>query len=329
MKISIIVPIFKVEDYINECIQSVLTQTYSNFELILVDDGSPDKCGEICDYYAKKDSRVKVLHKQNGGLVSARKEGAKLATGEYVTCLDGDDWLARDFCEKFTKIIEQYKPDICICGFINAFSKKNVKKPLIEKSGYYSRELIEKEIFSYLIEDKKGRYFSPTLCGKVLKKDLYIKSQLAVDSKIKIGEDQACSKSIAYKAKSLYVLNDCLYYYRQNRSSMTKNKSVYDLTVPKLIAMCYEKQIDMHAFDFQKQVYRHTVHDLFNACVSQFNGKDGYSFAKKEISAALNDEYYKTAIKNCKFSFFTKGWFVKLVLKYKLYFLIFLYNILK
>ena len=91
--ISVIVPIYRIDRYVGLCIESLINQTYKNLEIILVDDGSPDRCPEICDLYAKKDSRIKVIHKENGGLVSARKAGIMTATGKYVGYVDGDDWV--------------------------------------------------------------------------------------------------------------------------------------------------------------------------------------------------------------------------------------------
>ena len=97
---SIIVPIYKVEPYVHKCIDSIVDQSYEDFELILVDDGSPDNCPKICDEYADKDKRIHVIHKKNGGLVSARNAGLKAATGEYVLYVDGDDWLLPDSLKK-------------------------------------------------------------------------------------------------------------------------------------------------------------------------------------------------------------------------------------
>ena len=98
---SIIVPIYKIEQYITQCIESIIHQTYKNIEIILVDDGSDDNCPVICDEYALKDDRIKVIHKENGGLVSARKAGALEATGDYICCVDGDDYIAENYIEEF------------------------------------------------------------------------------------------------------------------------------------------------------------------------------------------------------------------------------------
>lgn len=317
MKFSIIVPIYNVEKYIKQCVESVLSQTYSDFELILVDDGSPDNCGNICDKYAKQDSRIKVIHKLNGGLVSARQAGTELATGDYIACLDGDDYLSPIYCEKIASIVSQYSPDIVMFGAV--YTTKGDEKYVYpqEKEGFYNKKNIEK-FFSYLIEDNKGKYFSPSIWNKVYKRTLYSKLQLCVDKKINIGEDHCLTKPCLYKANSLYVLKECLYYYRQNQFSMTKNKSVYDLYVPKLIAKHFEQQIDMSELDFQQQVFRRTVHDLFNAVVSQFNARDGYIEAKNKIKVALKDDYYNVAIKNAKFKFLSKGWLAQVALKHRM-----------
>lgn len=325
MKFSIIVPVYNVEQYIRQCIESVLSQTYADFELILVDDGSPDNCGKICDEYAVLDSRIKVIHKLNGGLVSARQSGTEFATGDYIVCLDGDDWLSPIYCERVVSVVTKYNSDIVIFGAI--YATKDDEKYVYpqEKEGFYNKKDIEK-FFPYLIEDKKGKYFSPSIWNKVYKRTLYSKLQLCVDKRIKIGEDHCLTKPCMYKADSLYILNECLYYYRQNQFSMTKNKSVYDLCVPKLIAKHFEQQIDMSELDFQQQVYRRTVHDLFNAAVSQFNAQDGYNEAKNKIKAALKDDYYNLAIKNANFRFMSKGWFAQVALRCRLFFLMFLYN---
>ena len=326
MKFSVIVPVYKVERFLRQCAESVLNQTCGDFELILVDDGSPDKSGEICDEYAAKDARVKVIHKTNGGLVSARKAGGAVAVGEYVVCLDGDDYIAPNFLETFAKVIDEYSPDICLCGFYKAYSENNVKCLPFENRGLYDKETIEKRIYPYLIENKNGRYFSSSIWAKAFRRKIYTKYQTGVDPRIKIGEDQCVVKPCVFRAESLYVIDECLYYYRQNDESMTKSKGVFDLSVPKLIANRFEKEIDVSLFDFQAQIYRHAVHDLFNAVASQFNAKRSEKEIKQIIRQTLNDEYYKKALKESRFAFLSKGWLACKALKNKLFFLIKAYN---
>lgn len=111
-KISVIVPVYNVEDYLEECINSILGQTYKNLEIILVDDGSTDNSSKICDIYEKKDKRIKVIHKENGGLSSARNEGLKYRTGEYISFVDSDDFIDKTMYEKLYSAIKKYDADV-------------------------------------------------------------------------------------------------------------------------------------------------------------------------------------------------------------------------
>ena len=117
MKVSIVIPIYKAEKYLRTCIDSVLGQTYKDLEVILVDDASPDRCGEICEEYAKKDSRVRVIHKENEGVSKARNAGLAIATGDFVQFVDSDDYLAEDMTQKLVEQMEQQKVDLVLCGF--------------------------------------------------------------------------------------------------------------------------------------------------------------------------------------------------------------------
>ncbi len=326
MKFSVIVPVYNVERFLRQCVESVLNQSCGDFELILVDDGSPDNCPRICDEYALKDGRVKVIHKPNGGLVSARKAGCVVAVGEYVVCLDGDDYIAPNCLDSFAKAIDEYSPDICLCGFYKAYSENDVKCLPFENAGFYDKGTIEKHIYPYLIENKYGRYFSASIWAKAFRREIYTEYQTSVDSRIKIGEDQCVVKPCVFRAESLYVIDECLYYYRQNDESMTKSKGVFDLSVPKLIANHFEKEIGVSSFDFQAQIYRHAVHDLFNAVASQFNAKRDEKEIRRIIMQTLSDEYYKKALKESRFAFLSKGWLARKALKNKMFCLIKAYN---
>lgn len=159
LKISIIVPVYKVEPYIHKCVDSILAQTFKDFELILVDDGSPDNCGQICDEYAQKDSRVKVIHKENGGVSSARNVGIDTALGEYITFIDPDDIIEQNMYQVLFEHAIKYSADIVVCpirsfneveGTIsistvwlegNILDKKNIEEkiiPSILRKKYYS-----------------------------------------------------------------------------------------------------------------------------------------------------------------------------------------------
>lgn len=325
---SIIVPIYNVEQYINKCIESILAQSYKNYEVILVDDGSPDNCPSICDRYKADNPKVRVIHKNNGGLVSARQAGVSLATGRYIICVDGDDWIREDYLEQAERIIEKFTPDIICFGFYIAIGEKNIEKKLSNRIGFYEKNEIEREIFPILLENEDTRSFTPTIWAKVFKKELYEYYQKQVDVSIEMGEDSVCVRPSVYHANSLYIHDTCSYYYRYNPTSITKSKKASNWNGPQMRAEHLIKYIDMRESDFQKQLYRTVVHSLFNVAVSQFNREEKYSVISKDIKRNITEGLYAEAIAKCSFRN-SKGRLVLFALKYKATLLMKVYNILK
>lgn len=331
MLFSIIVPIYNVEKYINQCIESALSQTYKDFELILVDDGSPDKCPQICDEYAEKDSRVKVIHKKNGGVTEARKVGTQKACGDYVILLDGDDWISCDCCDVFASIVQQYHPDVICADYYRAVSNQRcIVKKIGERHGFYDRKKIIADIIPHIICDKNGKSFSGNICAKAFKRNIFCYYQNLVDNDIVVGEDAATVKSIVFNSTSLFVTDKPLYYYRMNPNSMTMGKNIINWNNPELRARVMEESMDVSSYDIQKQIYRSTVHSFFNVMVSQFYGKKGYFKTKKEILKRINEnDYYKLVIEKANFKIFSLENLILKTLKYKLISLIFLYSKIK
>ncbi len=326
-KFSIIVPIYNVESFLHQCVDSVLSQTYTDFELILVDDGSPDHSPAICDEYAKQDARIRVIHKANGGLVSARIAGAREAQGDYICCLDGDDWVHVELLKNLEKVILETEADVVCFGNYQAYEEKNVACKFPFRKGYYTKQDMEKTFYSYLMQNENAAYFPVSIWNKAFKRSLYVDEQLSIDPAIKIGEDGACTLPIVYKANSMYILEDCLYYYRQNAASMTKNRKAFNWNGPKLIAEHLSRRINLDDYDFRAQWYRKTVHELFLVTVSQFYRKESYFTITKDIRANLKDPIYAEAIKNAKFKGF-KGKMALFALKYKLMPLMKLWSVL-
>lgn len=326
---SVIVPIYNVDKYLNKCVDSILSQTYNNFELILVDDGSPDNCPAICDEYTKQDSRVKVIHKENGGLVSARKAGAKIANGDYVVCVDGDDWLHKQCLECYSEIITKNSVDIIISNSECAYEDEtlNRKGNLPYRKGLYERIDVENEILPLLIQNEYAKYFAPTVWAKAYRVELYKKMQLAVSDKIKIGEDGACTIPCVYNAESIYVTNIVTYYYRQNLSSMTKVKKAFNWNGPELIHEHIQKHIKLDEFDFEQQLYRKTVHELFTVVVSQFSREEKYWTIIKDIKENLKNPIYAECIQKAKFKSLN-GKLAVFSLKYRVYWLIKIYSMI-
>lgn len=166
-KVSIIVPVFNVKNYIKRCIESIINQTYSNIEIILVDDGSTDNSGNICDEYAKKDKRVKVIHKNNGGLSSSRNVGINISSGKYLCFIDSDDYIENDMIEYLYRGMKKYDVDIVSCGFSNIYTNGNKECITIPKEDiiYSKKEALDIHLLSGYIDD--------ITCNKMFKKELY------------------------------------------------------------------------------------------------------------------------------------------------------------
>ncbi len=221
--VSIVVPVYGVEAYLAECIDSLLRQTYQNIEIVLVDDGSKDRCPEICDAYAQKDPRVKVVHKANGGLVSARKAGLLAASGQYLMYVDGDDWVSEAMVEKMQSQMMQHQPDCVICNFYDAVGETIVKQTSFFLDGYYNADLYQKTILQNVLFT--GKMFvhgiNPSLCGKLFHRGMIEQYGMSVPNNITIGEDAACTYPFLLDAcQSVVLMDEAYYYYRKNPESM-------------------------------------------------------------------------------------------------------------
>ncbi|MCR2822011.1 glycosyltransferase [Lederbergia panacisoli] len=213
--ISIIVPIYNVEKYLSFCIESILNQTYIYFELILVNDGSPDKCGEICDEYAKKDKRIKVIHQNNGGLSSARNAGINIATGEYIAFVDSDDFIHNRMYELLYTNARKYKSDIVMCNLlkVNESEKNKIEAYNIN---------IEAQIYTN-IEALKQIYNRSEGINFVVATNKLFRRQLFNNLRFKIGrthEDEFLVHRIFYESNRVTHIPVAMYYYRQRNNSI-------------------------------------------------------------------------------------------------------------
>ena len=227
---SVVVPIYKVEKYLEECIDSILSQTFTDFELILVDDGSPDKCGEICDKYAGQDSRISVIHKENGGSVSARRTGTEAAKAEYVFILDADDYIGSSLFAEMAKIIKDNDfPDIVAYNCV--FLTNNTK---VELKNSYSKGLYTHEKLNHVKENILYNKELPSLnlggilhsvWSKVIKRNILLDVQAEIPREITKGDDLAVTVQAILKCDSLYFSDCAEYYYRNNESSIMNSFS--------------------------------------------------------------------------------------------------------
>ena len=221
-EISIIVPVYNVEKYLNKCIESILNQTFNKFELILVNDGSTDKCGEICDQYKKHDSRIKVIHKQNGGLSSARNAGLEIACGKYIGFIDSDDWIDFSMYDTLYKLAKEYDADIVQCNFTKAYDDNDIKIDSYEDVKNKDVRIIDKnKALSNLMGDQEICVQSVVSWNKLYKKKLFNNIRFP---KGKIHEDEFTTYKLFDKCEKIVLTNEKLYFYRQTPNSIMNSK---------------------------------------------------------------------------------------------------------
>lgn len=218
MDISVIVPIYNAEKHLNRCLDSIINQSFSDFELILINDGSDDDSGKICEIYAKKDKRIRVVHKKNEGVSSARNLGIDIALGEYITFIDSDDWIEQDFFKESMKYIKKNKISILITGFVFENNKKSFNIFSGKNDEIFSKEEAQMEFFK---QDK----FSWTVYDKFYERTI-IKA-FKFDKKIKIGEDMLFFWEILNSVEKIGYLPLYQYHYDISASkTMTSNFSM-------------------------------------------------------------------------------------------------------
>lgn len=218
IKFSIIIPVYNVEKYLNECVESVLNQTYKNMEIILVDDGSTDSSPKICDSYAEKDKRIKVIRKENGGLSSARNFGMKAMTGDYVLFLDSDDfWDDNRVLENLSAIISDENADVVCYGYKEFYEKTNESKNVIYIPEMLFSELSTEDQLEFLLTNG---IFTSSACCKAIKTKLILYKNIYFVENI-TSEDIDWSARVLLNAQSFSLYNDCFYAYRQRDDSIT------------------------------------------------------------------------------------------------------------
>lgn len=222
--ISIIVPVYNTGIYLRQCMESLINQTYTDIEVILVNDGSTDDTPAICEEYAARDSRIKVLHKKNGGPVSARKEGLCASKGEYIAFVDGDDWVELGMYGCLLEKLEGEQVDVVMCGRYEDTGSHAKKVCHGIAEGRYDKDRMAREVYPRMLVG--GAFFSwgifPGLWDKLFRRECLYSYLMQVDDTIVMGDDAACVYPCLLGAESIYIMGECLYHYRQSINSVVK-----------------------------------------------------------------------------------------------------------
>lgn len=288
--ISVIVPVYKVENYIDKCIQSILVQTYTDFELILVDDGSPDNCPKICDNYALKDERIRVLHKTNGGLSDARNEGTKIANGEFVTYIDSDDYVSKEYLETLVYLLNKYDADIAVTG-INVFDEGGIPKLSSSKRIYvYSgTEALNKMLYQDTLDTSACAILLP----------IEIAKRYPFPYK-KYHEDEFTTYKYYSNVNKVVVTTEELYFYLQRKGSIMHvfgQASLDELdAADNLLLYCKTNYPNLIKAAESKK-----FSDYCQVLLSNENLKNDYLDIYNRITSYLNDKKFQLLLdRNCR-----------------------------
>lgn len=266
MKISVIVPVYNVEDYLDQCLTSIIGQTYNDLEIILVNDGSTDTSPAICDEYAAKDSRIKVIHQQNGGVSSARNTGIYAATGDYITFVDSDDWLDKDIYQFMAQAI-QTNPnvDLVMCDFVTVTDDNEIKVSSPLPAGLYSKKDIVHDIYpTLLVTENFGRLPIISACTCLFKNALFVDHGIHFDVSLRYSEDYLFMAEVMTKSESYYYLKDCYgYSYRQYQESRSKKyQPEWWVTLKLLNEKLKNTLSSCEDYDFTRQLKLQLIHSV-------------------------------------------------------------------
>ena len=285
MKISVIVPVYNAEKFLNQCLESIINQTFKDFELLLIDDGSTDSSGRICDEYAEKDSRIKVVHQRNQGQAVARNKGLDMACGEWIAMIDSDDYIKTDMFEKLLTAAEKENADMCSCNF---FSFDNETPEILKEHTYGYTEYrissgleILKEANNF--SDLPSKFTVPW--SRLVKKEAY--DSIRFPEGI-VFEDAAIAHLVLDKCKKIVLIPDCLYYYRIVQGSTTHrefNIKFFDVFYSQKARFDYyvKHGIEEYSHSLQDSFYAYLLSDYYRYSGDKENRKKLLEFRKMAL----------------------------------------------
>lgn len=307
--LSIIIPIYNVEPYLDRCMKSVLNQTLKDIEIILVDDGSPDGCPAMCDSYKEKDARIKVIHKPNGGLGLARNSGLEAASGKYVAFLDSDDFVDLDYYEQLVSSAEAHQSDMCIAGFTDEFFTKSAAYPNIYAGKIFRKpDTVEIVLRSMIGADKKGEDdMGMSVWKNIYSKELIDRFNLKfVSEREYISEDIIFNIGFLGKAEKVCIIDSVGYHYCHNENSLTTRYKADRFEMYKKLYNYEIKLLRKHP-SFEDLKERAQSIFLANTRVVilqevQFAQANGFRYAWDKVHQICNDRQIRKVIRTYDYS---------------------------
>lgn len=290
LKLSIIIPVYRVEKYLRRCVDTLLAQITSNVEIILIDDGSDDSCPQICDEYSKKHSNIKTIHKENGGLASAVTFGVENSVGEYIGFCDSDDWVSNDYITKILEVINTNNVDVICFDFkrIQEWDKKtSISHCSLLSEGMSIGAMCERAKVAYM----RPGGISPNRWTKVVRRELAIKTLKYYDNRVSIGEDIMFTAPIVNKMNSMYYINEPLINYNINRQSMTQNFNYRYISDFNLLYLSLDKAL-INNYNMLNYINYINMRTMVNAI-----GKSSMKRKNKYLKSILNDSNYSNRLK--------------------------------
>ena len=322
-KISIIIPVYQVEKYIKRCLDSILSQTYSNLEIVLIDDGSRDMSGKICDEYAIKDSRIKVIHQDNAGVSVARNKGLDICTGDYVTFVDSDDFLEPFMYEKMMEKVTEYNCDVVMCDCVKDDGVIQTPYTHDIRAGFYDYDQLKEEYYPHLLMMENVEY-PATISNWLILFRREVASNIRYIEGVRYSEDLLFGAQLLYNAKSFYYMKGEFYYhYWMNSESAShtfridkwKDYSILYQHIVKLFA-------DEYMIDFSHQTDLVLLFFIYNAVGEIINCDQLDSKSKRKYALLiLNDSLVLSLFKRLKIGKLQIGFKQKIITciyKYKL-----------
>lgn len=326
--VSIIVPVYNTKKYLEKCLDSLVQQDYHNLEIILVDDGSKDGCGSICDEYAEKDKRIKVIHKKNEGVVKARIDAYNISSGDFITFVDSDDYIRLDTISLMVGLAQEYQAELIVCQYTDVYGEKYIPNKRSIK-GLYSKDEIKELLNSNLLYDPNcyGSGIPLHLCEKLIKRNL-LQDVLNKAEGQWFGEDLISSLHIIDKVNRMYVSDEHIYFYIHhpeeviNRNPLEKWPA-YELVWKRILEFdknnYFKNQLPYRIWAFTKYTYNYVL---------SIDNYKNYKAGLKTISKSIylnrfifNNQHFLLKSKGDKL--------IYTVLKYKLFTIYYLYRKIK